>query len=209
MAGGDISRFQELSDIVKPYTKSITRLGEAGAGQTAKMCNQIAIAGVVQGVAEALHFAKCADLDPTLVLNAISGGAAGSWQMSNRWPTMAEGKYDFGFAVDWMRKDLGIALDEARQTGRISRWRLWSTSSIPKSRPWAARAGIPRPCTPGWKHGANEGHRHPVAKPGRGWAVLHRHVRICADAHGAVDAPRYRAGHRDPGGLPAGLYATG
>ncbi len=117
MVGGDDSRFREMSDLVKPYTKTITRLGEAGAGQTAKMCNQIAIAGVVQGVAEALHFAKCADLDPALVLQAISGGAAGSWQMSNRWPTMAEGSYEFGFAVDWMRKDLGIALDEARRNG--------------------------------------------------------------------------------------------
>lgn len=117
MVGGDEARFAEVTELVKPYTKSITHLGEAGAGQTAKMCNQIAIAGVVQGVAEALHFSKCAGLDPQLVLNAISAGAAGSWQMSNRWATMAEGKYDFGFAVDWMRKDLGIALDEARENG--------------------------------------------------------------------------------------------
>ncbi len=117
MVGGDEGRFAEVTELVKSYTKSITRLGEAGAGQTAKMCNQIAIAGVVQGVAEALHFSKCAGLDPQLVLNAISAGAAGSWQMSNRWPTMAEGKYEFGFAVDWMRKDLGIALDEARENG--------------------------------------------------------------------------------------------
>jgi 3-hydroxyisobutyrate dehydrogenase/2-hydroxy-3-oxopropionate reductase len=117
MVGGAPGRFAEVADIVKPYTKSITHIGPAGAGQTAKMANQIAIAGVVQGVAEALHFTKCAGLDPALVLAAISGGAAGSWQMSNRWPTMDEGKYDFGFAVDWMRKDLGIALDEARDNG--------------------------------------------------------------------------------------------
>jgi 3-hydroxyisobutyrate dehydrogenase/2-hydroxy-3-oxopropionate reductase len=117
MVGGEAGRFAEVADIVKPYTKSITHIGPAGAGQTAKMANQIAIAGVVQGVAEALHFTKCAGLDPALVLAAISGGAAGSWQMSNRWPTMDEGKYDFGFAVDWMRKDLGIALDEARDNG--------------------------------------------------------------------------------------------
>ena len=117
MVGGTESRFPEMSNLVAPYTKSITRLGEAGAGQTAKMCNQIAIAGVVQGVAEALHFSTCAGLDPALVFNAISAGAAGSWQMSNRWATMAEGRYDFGFAVDWMRKDLGIALDEARENG--------------------------------------------------------------------------------------------
>ncbi len=117
MVGGDESRFAEMAELVKPFTKAITRIGAAGAGQTAKMANQIAIAGVVQGMAEALHFSKSASLDPELVFNAISGGAAGSWQMSNRWATMAEGKYDFGFAVDWMRKDLGIALDEARENG--------------------------------------------------------------------------------------------
>ncbi len=117
MVGGPESQFPEISKLVAPYTKSITRLGEAGAGQTAKMANQIAIAGVVQGVAEALHFSKCAGLDPDLVFNAISAGAAGSWQMSNRWKTMAQGQYEFGFAVDWMRKDLGIALDEARDNG--------------------------------------------------------------------------------------------
>ncbi|MBW8732919.1 MAG: NAD(P)-dependent oxidoreductase [Asticcacaulis sp.] len=117
MVGGEPVRFAEVADIVRPYTKSITHVGPAGAGQTAKMANQIAIAGVVQGVAEALHFTKCAGLDPALVLEAISGGAAGSWQMNNRWPTMSEDRYDFGFAVDWMRKDLGIALDEARGNG--------------------------------------------------------------------------------------------
>ena len=117
MVGGPESQFPEMSKLVAPYTKSITRLGEAGAGQTAKMCNQIAIAGAVQGVAEALHFAKSAGLDADLVFNAISAGAAGSWQMSNRWKTMAAGEYEFGFAVDWMRKDLGIALDEARENG--------------------------------------------------------------------------------------------
>ncbi len=117
MAGGDEGHFPAVVELVKPYTKAITRLGAAGAGQTAKMCNQIAIAGAVQGVAEALHFARCAGLDPALVFDAISGGAAGSWQMQNRWATMVQDKYDFGFAVDWMRKDLGIALDEARRNG--------------------------------------------------------------------------------------------
>lgn len=117
MVGGDEARFAEAVELTKPYTKSITRLGEAGAGQMAKMANQIAIAGAVQGVAEALHFTKCAGLDPDLVFNAISAGAAGSWQMSNRWATMAKDEYEFGFAVDWMRKDLGIALDEARANG--------------------------------------------------------------------------------------------
>jgi len=117
MVGGDEGRYAEVVELTKPYTKSITRLGEAGAGQMAKMANQIAIAGAVQGVAEALHFTKCAGLDPDLVFNAISAGAAGSWQMSNRWATMAKDEYEFGFAVDWMRKDLGIALDEARANG--------------------------------------------------------------------------------------------
>jgi 3-hydroxyisobutyrate dehydrogenase/2-hydroxy-3-oxopropionate reductase len=117
MVGGDEARFAEVVELTKPYTKSITRLGEAGAGQMAKMANQIAIAGAVQGVAEALHFTKAAGLDPELVFNAISAGAAGSWQMSNRWATMAKDEYEFGFAVDWMRKDLGIALDEARSNG--------------------------------------------------------------------------------------------
>lgn len=117
MVGGDEARYAEVVELTRPYTKSITRLGEAGAGQMAKMANQIAIAGAVQGVAEALHFTKCAGLDPDLVFNAISAGAAGSWQMSNRWATMAKDEYDFGFAVDWMRKDLGIALDEARANG--------------------------------------------------------------------------------------------
>ncbi|MFT4090886.1 MAG: NAD(P)-dependent oxidoreductase [Asticcacaulis sp.] len=117
MVGSDANVFDTIVKLTKPYMKSITRIGEAGAGQTAKMANQIAIAGAVQGVAEALHFSKSAGLDPELVFQAISAGAAGSWQMTNRWASMAEDRYDFGFAVDWMRKDLGIALDEARSNG--------------------------------------------------------------------------------------------
>ena len=117
MVGGTASRYAEVEALLVPYTKVIVHIGEAGAGQTAKMANQIAIAGVVQGVAEALHFTRCAGLDPEKVLGAISGGAAGSWQMNNRWATMNDSKYDFGFAVDWMRKDLGIALEEARDNG--------------------------------------------------------------------------------------------
>ena len=117
MAGGPDRHYHDVVELLKPYTKSITHMGDAGTGQTAKMCNQIAIAGTVQGIAEALHFSRCAGLDPDLVFSAISGGAAGSWQMSNRWKTMSEDRYDFGFAVDWMRKDLGIALDEARDNG--------------------------------------------------------------------------------------------
>lgn len=117
MVGSEAAQFERIVELTKPYTKSIIRIGEAGAGQMAKMANQIAIAGAVQGVAEALHFTKSAGLAPDLVFQAISAGAAGSWQMSNRWASMAEDKYDFGFAVDWMRKDLGIALDEARSNG--------------------------------------------------------------------------------------------
>jgi len=117
MVGSEADRFEAIAELTRPYSKSIIRIGEAGAGQMAKMANQIAIAGAVQGVAEALHFSKSAGLAPDLVFQAISAGAAGSWQMSNRWDSMAEGRYDFGFAVDWMRKDLGIALEEARRNG--------------------------------------------------------------------------------------------
>ncbi|MDR7229363.1 3-hydroxyisobutyrate dehydrogenase [Caulobacter sp. BE264] len=117
MAGGDQAAYDQVLPVIEVYAKAVRRMGEAGAGQLTKMCNQIAIAGVVQGVAEALHFAKRAGLPTDDVLAAISKGAAQSWQMENRWPTMAQGKFDFGFAVDWMRKDLGIALDEARANG--------------------------------------------------------------------------------------------
>ena len=117
MAGGDEAAFARAEPVLGAYGKAIRRMGEAGTGQLAKMVNQIAIAGVVQGVAEALHFAKRAGLDTDLVHQAISKGAAQSWQLDNRWPTMARGEFEFGFAVDWMRKDLGIALDEARANG--------------------------------------------------------------------------------------------
>lgn len=117
MAGGDEAAVERARPVLDAYSKAVTRIGESGSGQLAKMVNQIAIAGVVQGLAEAMTFTKHAGLDPALVLSAISQGAAGSWQMSNRWATMAEGKFDFGFAVDWMRKDLGLTLDEARRNG--------------------------------------------------------------------------------------------
>ena len=117
MAGGDEGAVERVRPVISAYSKAIQRIGGPGAGQLAKMVNQICIAGVVQGVAEGLHFAKHAGLDTDLVLAAISKGAAQSWQMDNRWKTMAEGKYDFGFAVDWMRKDLGLTLDEARRNG--------------------------------------------------------------------------------------------
>jgi len=126
MAGGDAGAFARIEPVIDAYAKAIRRMGEVGTGQLTKMCNQIAIASLVQGVAEALHFAKRAGLPTDDVLAAISKGAAQSWQMENRWATMAEGKFDFGFAVDWMRKDLGIALDEAARNGA----RLESTAMV-------------------------------------------------------------------------------
>lgn len=117
MAGGDGDAYARIEPTIAAYAKACRRMGEVGSGQLTKMCNQIAIAGLVQGVAEALHFAKRAGLPTDDVLAAISKGAAQSWQMENRWATMAEGRFDFGFAVDWMRKDLGIALAEAQRNG--------------------------------------------------------------------------------------------
>lgn len=117
MAGGEASVFAEAQPIMAAYAANMTLIGPAGSGQLAKMVNQICIAGVVQGLAEGLHFAKRADLDVEKVVGAISKGAAQSWQMENRWKTMAEGRFDFGFAVDWMRKDLGLVLEEAELNG--------------------------------------------------------------------------------------------
>jgi 3-hydroxyisobutyrate dehydrogenase len=99
------------------YARAVNRIGPAGAGQLAKMVNQIAIAGLVQGLSEAIAFAENAGLDVAAVIDTISKGAAQSWQMDNRWKTMHERRFDFGFAVDWMRKDLGICLAEARRNG--------------------------------------------------------------------------------------------
>jgi 3-hydroxyisobutyrate dehydrogenase len=113
MWGGDEAISDRLKSIISAYSAAITHMGPSGAGQLTKMVNQIAICGVLAGLSEAMHFAKSAGLDPETVLSAIKGGAAGSWQMNNRWPTMATDSYEFGFAVDWMRKDLGLTLDEA------------------------------------------------------------------------------------------------
>ena len=117
MCGGTEEAVEAARPLLAAYGARIVRIGAAGAGQTAKMVNQIAIAGGVQGLAEAVRFTQGAGLDPQAVFEAISGGAAASWQMTNRWATMHEGRFDFGFAVDWMRKDLGLALDEARGAG--------------------------------------------------------------------------------------------
>ncbi len=117
MCGGDDEEFARAEPVMQAYGKSIRRLGPVGAGQLTKMVNQICIAGLVQGLSEALNFAVKAGLDGEQVIDAISGGAAGSWQMVNRHKTMLADKYDHGFAVNWMRKDLGMCLDEARRNG--------------------------------------------------------------------------------------------
>ena len=114
MVGGDAATFAKAEPVIKVYAKAVTHLGAAGNGQLTKMVNQICIAGCVQGISEALNFAMKAGLDTEKVLATISKGAAQSWQMENRWKTMAEGKFEFGFAVNWMRKDLGICLAEAK-----------------------------------------------------------------------------------------------
>ena len=146
MVGGDNDVFEIARPIIDCYAKAITRIGPAGSGQLAKMVNQICIAGIVQGLAEGLHFAGRAGLDEAVVIESISKGAAQSWQMDNRWETMVAGEFDFGFAVDWMRKDLGLTLEEARRNGArlemtelIDRFyaevqamggRRWDTSSL-------------------------------------------------------------------------------
>jgi 3-hydroxyisobutyrate dehydrogenase len=117
MVGGDAEPFAKVEPVIACYARAVKLIGPSGAGQLTKMANQICIAGVVQGLAEAIHFAQAAGLDVGAVIDTISKGAAQSWQMENRWKTMAEGKFDFGFAVDWMRKDLAICLDEARRNG--------------------------------------------------------------------------------------------
>jgi len=117
MCGGDADVFARARPVIAHYAKMVNLIGPAGAGQLTKMVNQICIAGLVQGLAEGLHMASRAGLDIAAVMDTISKGAAQSWQMENRWKTMSAGKFDFGFAVDWMRKDLSICLDEARRNG--------------------------------------------------------------------------------------------
>jgi 3-hydroxyisobutyrate dehydrogenase len=117
MCGGDGSDYDRAEPLIAHFSRMRKLLGPAGSGQLAKMCNQIAIAGLVQGLAEAVNFGMKAGLDMLAVVDVISKGAAGSWQMENRHKTMIEGKFDFGFAVDWMRKDLSICLEESRRNG--------------------------------------------------------------------------------------------
>ena len=117
MCGGSAEALAKAEPLMTAYAARIVHVGAPGAGQQTKMVNQIAIAGVLQGLSEALRFAQASDLDLARVFEAISGGAAQSWQMVNRWQSMAEDRFDFGFAIDWMRKDLGLALAEARRNG--------------------------------------------------------------------------------------------
>lgn len=117
MAGGEASAFDKAAPVISAYARMVKLLGPSGAGQLTKMVNQICIAGLVEGLAEGLHFARKAGLDAEAVIETISKGAAQSWQMENRYKTMIESRFDFGFAVDWMRKDLSICLDEARRNG--------------------------------------------------------------------------------------------
>jgi|TARA_R110002050_G_scaffold90_16_gene773 3-hydroxyisobutyrate dehydrogenase-like beta-hydroxyacid dehydrogenase len=117
MCGGEQAAFDKAAPIIDAFARSCKLMGDSGSGQLTKMVNQICIAGLVQGLAEAMNFGNKAGLDMTKVIDVISKGAAGSWQMENRGQTMVDGKFDFGFAVDWMRKDLGICLDEAGRNG--------------------------------------------------------------------------------------------
>jgi len=117
MCGGDQPAYDTAEPVMQAYGRSIKRLGQSGAGQLTKMVNQICIAGVVQGLSEGLHFAEKAGLDGKAVIDVIAGGAAGSWQMANRYETMLDDHFDHGFAVDWMRKDLGICLSAADENG--------------------------------------------------------------------------------------------
>ena len=117
MCGGEQAAYDKAEPVIATYAQKCQRLGDSGAGQLTKMVNQICIAGVVQGLAEAFHFAEKSGLDIGAVVDVLSKGAAQSWQMENRHKTMAEGKFDFGFAVNWMRKDLGICLEESRRNG--------------------------------------------------------------------------------------------
>ncbi|MCW5745815.1 MAG: NAD(P)-dependent oxidoreductase [Alphaproteobacteria bacterium] len=117
MCGGDQGPFDKAKPVIDSFARACTLIGPSGAGQLTKMVNQICIAGLVQGLAEGVNFGMKAGLDMEKVIGAISKGAAQSWQMENRWKAMVEGKFEFGFAVDWMRKDLGICLDEAKSNG--------------------------------------------------------------------------------------------
>jgi 3-hydroxyisobutyrate dehydrogenase len=117
MVGGDAADFAKAKPVIEAYARAVNLIGPSGSGQLTKMVNQICIGGLIEGLAEALHFARCAGLDIEKVIATISKGAAQSWQMDSRWQTMIEGKFEFGFAVDWVRKDFAICFEEARRNG--------------------------------------------------------------------------------------------
>ena len=144
MCGGDEGPFGRAEEVIAAYARACKLLGASGSGQLAKMVNQICIAGLVQGLAEGLDFAQKAGLDVEKLIATISKGAAQSWQMENRYKTMSAGKFDFGFAVDWMRKDLAICLTKRAGTAPACRSARSSTSSTRRCRRWAASAGTPR-----------------------------------------------------------------
>jgi len=138
MCGGDAAPYAKAETVMAAYGKGMTLIGESGAGQLCKSVNQICIAGIVQGLSEGLAFADKAGLDAAKVIAAISGGAAQSWQMVNRWETMIADEFEHGFAVDWMRKDLRIALETARENGAS----LPVTAQVDQFYAWAGRGGI-------------------------------------------------------------------
>jgi len=144
MVGGEPGPFDRVKPVIDSYARACQLMGPVGNGQLTKMVNQIAIAGLVQGLSEAVNFADKADLDVKQVLGVISKGAAQSWQMENRGVTMCEDKFEFGFAVDWMRKDLGLCLAESNRNGALLPVTHWSINFMPQSRRVVVAAGIPR-----------------------------------------------------------------
>ena len=145
MCGGDAEVFARAEKVIAAYARACNLLGASGSGQLAKMVNQICIAGVVQGLAEALHFAQKAELDIEKLIATISKGAAQSWQMENRYKTMTAGKFDFGFAVDWMRKDLAyLSCRGAKKRRAFAGHRFGRSVLLRSARRWAASAGIRR-----------------------------------------------------------------
>jgi 3-hydroxyisobutyrate dehydrogenase-like beta-hydroxyacid dehydrogenase len=168
MAGGDADVFDRAAPVIDCYAKAITRIGPVGSGQLAKMVNQICIAGIVQGLSEGLHFAQCAGLDPAVVIESISKGAAQSWQMENRWQTMVNNEFEFGFAVDWMRK-------EHRARRSAAEWR-------PARNDKTRRSILRRGAGDGWQSlGYIESHRAPEkgveSLPSQGWPAGLRSIR--------------------------------
>jgi 3-hydroxyisobutyrate dehydrogenase len=150
MCGGHVDAYAHAEPVIAAYAKMCKRLEPAGAGQLTKMVNQICIAGLVEALAEGIHFAKKAGLDVNAVVEAISKGAAQSWQMENRHKTMNEGKFDFGFAVEWMRKDLSICLAESRRNGASLPVTALADALYSEVEKMGASVGTRRACSPGW-----------------------------------------------------------